>query len=122
MTDDKRQFIRLKTRLMTFYKVLETGKVWRALTQNIGGGGVCFIAEQLLKPGEALELEIKLPDRQQPITFSAEVVWSQPVQGESSTFRMQEAETGVRFVAIHPKDRALIMQYAAMNALPPSSS
>ena len=125
MKPERRQFIRVRSHLMTFVKVLSTGKVQRALTKDIGGGGVCALTEVQFDPGTEVELEITLPDRSAPITGRASVVWSRSLaappaldSGESSV--KSSMETGLRFLAIDPKEQALLTQYARLNAVPES--
>ncbi len=120
MSEEHRHFIRLDIRALTFYKVLKTGIVRRTLTKDVSGGGLCFKTDAALEMGTALEVEVKLPDREQPIQFAAEVVWSRPVERTSSSSLNTAAETGVRIVRIDPKEQALLMQYASLNA-PPAS-
>ncbi len=119
MQPERRHLIRLRTKLTTVFKIVKTGKVRRGLTKNFSGVGICFVSEELLAPGEALEIELKLPDRNTPITFSAEVVWSYPVGEPPKSYEAPTIETGVKFVAVDSKDVAILRQYAALNALPP---
>ena len=119
MQQERRQFIRIRSRLTTLIKHLDTGKVRRALTKDISAGGVCLVTEELLKPGTTLGLQMKLPDRETPIMFTAEVVWSLPVGEPGKSYENPTAETGLQFVSIDPKDQALLKQYAATNAPPP---
>ena len=121
MDEEQRRYIRAWTRLVTFVKFVDTGKVLRALTRDISGAGVCFVMEKLLDPGTQLELEIKLPDREAPIAFTAEVVWSKAIAEPRKSYEGPTSETGVRFVTIDPKDHALILQFAALNAMPPEA-
>jgi hypothetical protein len=121
MEQEQRQVIRLGVRLLTWVKFLSTGKVHRALTRDIGSGGLCLVMEGVIEPGTKLELEIKLPDREAPITATAEVVWSRSIGEPAKSYQGQTAEIGVKFVNIDSKDRSLIMQYARLNALPPGS-
>ena len=118
MGKELRRFIRLPSRLTAIFKVVKTGKVRRALTKDISAGGVCFVTEEVLEPGMALEVDLKLPDRAAPITFLGEVAWSRPIGSQRKSYENPTAETGVKFVSIDPKDQALIMQYAKLNAPP----
>lgn len=111
--------IRLRTKLTTVFKIVKTGKVRRGLTKNISGVGICFVADEPIEPGEPLDVELQLPDRAAPITFSAAVVWSRPTGGPRKSYETPTIEIGVRFVTIDSKDVALLGQYAALNALPP---
>ena len=119
MDQEKRKYARVRQRLTTLVKFLDTGKVRRALTRDIGAGGVCVVMEGVLEPGTMLEVELRLPDRQQPITFTASVIWNRPLETLTKSYEIPTTETGVTFVNIDPKERAFLMQYAAMNPLPP---
>ena len=121
MGEEQRRFIRVTNRLPSMFKIITTGKVRRALTKDISAGGVCFITEELLEPGTALEVELKLPDREAPIIFLGEVTWSRPIGPPPKSYQNPNSEAGIKFVSIDPKDRALIMQYAKLNA-PPSTT
>ena len=116
MQPNRRQFVRLRTRLTTVFKIVKTGKVRRGLTRDVSGGGLCFVSEELLAPGTSLGIELKLPDRNTPITFSAEVVWSRPVGEPPKSYEAPTIETGVKFVAVDSKNVAILRQYATLNA------
>ena len=118
MGEEQRRFIRIHSRLMTFIKFPDTGKVRRALTRDVSAGGICLVTEELLKPGTPLEVELKLPDRDSPIRFTAEVMWSKPVGEPHKSYENPTAETGVRFVTIDPNDQKQLMLYAKVNAPP----
>jgi len=116
MQKERRQSPRVRLRLTTTFKLLRTGKVLRALTKNVGAGGLCLITDELLEPGSPLELEVHLPDRPAPVRCVGEVVWSRPIESTARSYE-QPAETGVKFTSIDPADRSSIMQFAAMNAM-----
>ena len=67
----------------------------------------------------AVEVEMKLPDREGPIMFTADVVWSRLIEGATGPLQDTTAETGVRIVTIDPKDQKFLLQYAVVNAPPP---
>ena len=67
-----------------------------------------------------MEIEVKLPDGQQPIKFLAEVAWSWPLTTAAGGVSKRSFVTGLKFVSIEPKDRDVIMQYARLNELPPT--
>ena len=121
MTEERRRAVRTPIRLVTFVKMLSTGKVRRVLTNNVSVVGLCFLDEALLEPGVQLEIEVKLPDREAPIPCTAEVVWSRSVGGPRKSYEALAVETGVKVVEIQPKDQRLLQAYIAMNTLLPSS-
>ena len=116
MGEERRHFLRVAGRLTTILTLPKTGKVQRALTKNISAGGLALITEAVLPPGTPLELEIRLPDRATPLTLTAEVVWSRSTGVATKRYEPPPAETGVRFVHIHPQDQTLLIQYARLNA------
>ena len=132
MQPERRQFVRLRTRLTTVFKIVKTGKVRRGLTKNISGVGICFVTNEMVEPGERLneiiepgeflDVELQLPDCAAPITFSAAVVWLRPLGGLRKSYEIPTVEVGVKFVTIDSKDVSLLGQYAALNALPPEDS
>ena len=115
---ERRKFIRVNTRLTAIFKNLKTGKVRRALTKDVSGLGLCLVTEEILEPGTLLGVEIKLPDREAPITFTAEVVWSRPIMLSRKSYENPTGETGIRFLGIDPKDQKLLRAYATINAPP----
>ena len=120
MGEERRRFIRVGARLLTFVRTQDTGKTVRVLTKDIGGGGISFVSEEPLEKDMLVTVEVKLPDREQPIAFLAAVAWSLPVKEATKSYGRSAWEVGVKFVSIDPKEQALMVQYAALNALPPA--
>lgn len=120
MRTDRRRILRVDTRLTTFLTDPTSGKVRRALTRNIGAGGLCVVTEEAMELGTAVRVEVKLPDREQPVACEAVVIWSQSV-ADSSGGRQVEVESGLQFVSINPKDRTMLQYYAKLNPPPPAS-
>ena len=121
MDQERRRFIRVAARLLTFVRTRDTGKTVRVLTKDIGGGGICFVSEERFDTDEIVEVEMTLPDRGQPIAFLAAVAWRRPVAEAGKSPRRTSWEIGVKFLSIGPKEQALMVQYAALNAGPPES-
>ena len=120
MGEERRDFVRLATRLTAFIKYADTGKVVRVLVRDLGGGGACLITEGVLEQGSTFELELKLPDVAQPVTCQAEVQWSRVVEPPRvKWYGSPIANTGVRFTAVDAKTRSMIVFYTKMNAPPP---
>lgn len=120
--EERRRFVRNRVRLNTIVTILRTGETRRALTKDIGGGGICVVTEEELEAGEVLGVEIKLPDFDRPVTFKAGVVWitmAAPISRSAVTGRY---EVGLKFSDIDPKSRSLMLQYAALNAPPPGAT
>ena len=112
---ERRQFVRLDTRLDASYTVLATGVASRTQTKNVGGGGICLITDEVFAPGTRLQFVLKLPDVEQSVRFVGEVVWSEPYEIIGKTERRRAVEAGVRFVEISPADREAVMRHVILN-------
>ena len=119
--EERRRFVRLDTRLEVTYTVLPTTKTQQAVTKGIGGGGICFFADSELKPGERLQVAMKLPGREQPVNGTAEVVWCEPYEVIGKAGRQRSIEIGVRFLEIAPQDQDAVMQHVILSLKPRST-
>ena len=118
MAHERRQSIRLHTRLVTtFVTVGGASKRQQASTRDVGGAGLCFVTEEELKPGTLLNIQLTLPYRDQPVPFVAEVVWNRPSYEGRKSEQVPQMEVGVRFVKINPEDRSQIVHFAQMSSL-----
>ena len=118
---ERRQFVRLDTRLDTTYTVSTTGTTSRTAIKNISGGGICLIMDEVLAPGTRLQMVVKLPDTEQSTQFLGEVVWSEPYEIIGKTERRRAVEAGIRFVEISPADHAVVMRYVILSLQPRQS-
>ena len=58
---------------------------------------------------------MKLPNREQPVNCTVEVVWSEVYEMIGKTERRRTAETGVRFIEVSPNDRDAIMEHVILS-------
>ena len=116
--EERRRFVRLDTRLDVTYTVLPATRAQQAVTKDIGGGGICIFSEQVLKPGDQLQVSMKLPNHDKAVNFTAEVAWSEPYEVIGKGGRQRSVEVGVRFVEIAPQDQDAIMQYVILSLQP----
>lgn len=92
-----------------------------SLSKDTSGGGVCFFTPTLLAPGTVVKLQVRFPDRKEPVTCTGQVAWSGPLLRERTAGKDDPAfEAGIRFVDIAPADQKFILQYSTINA-PPST-
>lgn len=115
--EERRKFVRLDTRLEISYTAtaLPADQAKQAVTKDIGGGGICLFAERLLPPGTQLQVAMRLPGREQPVNFTAEVVWCEQYEVIGREERQRAVELGVRFLEIAPQDRDAILQHVILN-------
>ena len=118
--DERRQFVRLGSYLDVTYTVQPSTDAQFTVTKDVSAGGVCFLGEDVFDPGTRLNVTMKLPDRPQPVQFTAEVVWSEPYEVVGKTGRRRSVETGARFVDISGQDREAIQQHVIVHLQPPT--
>jgi len=116
--EERRQFVRLDTRLDVTYTRLSPTETRKTVTKNISGGGICLFASERLQPGERLQVTMKLPDRAEPIRFTAETIWSEEYEVIGKTERQRSVEVGVRFLEIAPADQQAIMRHVILSVQP----
>lgn len=118
MMQERREFVRLDTRLEATYTVLPSGTAQKLVSKNISGGGICFFADRTMPPGLRLQVAMPLPGRNKPVNFTAEVVWSEAYEMIGRTQRQRSIEVGVRIVEIAPDDQQAIMQHVILSMKP----
>jgi c-di-GMP-binding flagellar brake protein YcgR len=111
--DDRRQFIRLSSRLKASCNVLGDNESLGTLTRNVSGGGMSLFTKVRVPTGTVVGIEVFFPGRVAPVRFTAEVVWSGALIQSGEGGEQRAFETGVRFLDIAPEDRAFILQYAS---------
>ena len=119
--EERRQFVRLDTRLPITYRVVTSAPPVQAITKGIGGGGICVFLSEPVRPGTRLHVTVKLPDQERPLTFTGEVVWCEQYEVIGKTQRNRSVEAGLKFVQIEPPDQQRIMQYVILSLQPHSS-
>jgi c-di-GMP-binding flagellar brake protein YcgR len=115
---ERREFVRLDTRLEATYTALPSGTPQPLVSKNVSGGGICFVADQQLPPGLRLQISLPLPGRALPVNFLAEVVWCEAYEMIGRTQRRRSIEVGVCIVEIAPQDREAILQHVILTMQP----
>ena len=109
MSQERRRSTRINAQVPATVKRPDDSSTQRVVIMDISGDGMRLATEAALEPGTPLVVEVKLPNLRAPVAARVRVVWSRP------------AEAGVTFMQLDPKDRALLMLYARLKALPPRS-
>ena len=121
--EERRQFSRIHSQFIVNYRVTgERGEGTSSVTRNISRGGICFLTESWIAPETVLQIEIRIPQRQPSIRFTAEVVWSGALLLERPEQSPQRFQTGVRFVDITADDQQLLLQYPGIPTAPAAPS
>ncbi len=107
--EDRRKFGRLDATLPLRYGLLPSGEALQGTSKELGGGGLRLVTQQHVQPESRIWIELQLPGRPMPVTFIAEVVWSEQFDLKA----LRPVELGVRFVDISPADRDAIMQHVS---------
>lgn len=104
---------------MTF-KDLSSGTDYTALTRDISEYGICLVLKEMLSPGTPVEVTLRLPDRDKPVKFLGDVVWSAYKYDHERNTKELPVEMGIQYVSIDTKDRSLLLQFVKLNPLPPN--
>ena len=126
---ERREFVRLDTRIDVAIVSGESSDSKKAKSSNsqqtkikdIGGGGLCFFADESIQPGTRLELAAKLPDHEEPLRFKVEVIWSDTYEVHGKGSHHQATEVGAKFIEITPQDQEKIMQFVILSKKPQST-
>ena len=110
---ERRQFVRLTTRVPVDCTVLPSGTAQRIVSKDLSAGGARLGTEHRLPSGTSLQLTMYLPGREQPVYVTAEVMWSEESQVTSRRDRQRRVETGARCVEIAPDDHATLTQFVS---------
>jgi hypothetical protein len=103
MSAERRQFDRVGEAFeVKFRKRSQLGEVWKPATVlNLSAGGMRIQSPELLKTGQALELQLALPTLRGPLTLYAAVAWSQLLAAGVT-------EYGVAFAELSPDQQVAI--------------
>jgi hypothetical protein len=71
---------------------------------DISLGGVRIFSDEPMRVGELLKMEFFLPDVA-PVTYTAEVVWIEELQGAPARF-----DVGLKFIQLEPDALRLLLQ------------
>ena len=116
---ERRRFVRVDSHVSVSYQVIDAAKATSSTTQNISGSGLRFLAQHVLAVGTPLDITLHLPEHPQPIHFTGEVVWSQPLPQETHPSAAgYQADVSVRVVTMEPRDRVLILQHLLSSSPP----
>ena len=119
--EERRQFVRLDTRLPTEYRILPSSEAQHSVIKEISGGGVCVFVSAPLRLGTQLQVTIALPDSTREVTFTGEVVWCESSEIIGKAQQHRSVLAGVKFVSIAPEDQREIMRYVILSLQPHTS-
>ena len=108
---ERRRFVRFTTWLDLTYAVVGAVEAMPAMTRNVSAGGIGFFTKSRLTPGTILNLELKFPNKPQPVKFTGEVAWSGPLLLFGQDDAPRAFETGVRILKIAPDDQQFLSQF-----------
>lgn len=101
---EKRKFLRINAGVVIVYRILKKGEFEKSLTKNIGGGGILFVADELIAIGTMLDLTIQIPDVPHTINAVGKVVRVEAIPDK-------KFEIGLFFSKINQADQSIIMTY-----------
>ncbi|MBI3317710.1 MAG: PilZ domain-containing protein [Candidatus Omnitrophica bacterium] len=112
---DQRRFPRARCQcVVNLRQPVKGAGAFRAVTENIGLGGICVLLEQGLEIFSPVELELTLEDGKPPIKAQGTIVW---VVRRREVKKGPSFDTGVEFAGLLPEDKARLE--ALMDKLSP---
>ena len=107
-----RSEVRVKKTLSLTYK--DNMAFVRAYLGNISSGGLFVKTEKPLPQGEQFLLRLHLPDLQEPLRISCEVVWA---RSSAEATRKEPAGMGVKFIEMSKKESEALKQYLGLSGI-----
>ena len=101
-----RRFLRVDVKLPVTYRSPSSTEAKPSITRDVGGAGVCLLANEEFPKGTRLDVELGMPSVEEPIRFVGEVVWCGPNPKRPRSFFV-----GLSFVTIKPEDHQAVMRY-----------
>jgi PilZ domain-containing protein len=116
---EKRKYARLNLGSKINFSLVEISeseipsKRFRAIGKNIGVEGILFTADQELKTGTILNLEIFLPERDDPVYIEGEVRWcrkTREAKDDKDSF-----DIGIKFLTVDKEHVISLIKYVCGN-------
>jgi len=109
---EQREFLRIDDLVpVTYSKIIPPppGKTKEGKRENIGGGGIKLISEEVFPLETVLKLQIDLPDTLEPTSVSClgKVVWTNPIIEEGNS----KYALGIAYLDISEGERKKIINY-----------
>ena len=101
-----RRFVRVDVKLPVTYRSPSSTEAKPSITRDVGGAGICLLANEEFPKGTRLDVEFRLPSVEDSIRFIGEVVWCGPNPKRPRSFFV-----GLSFVTIKPEDHQAVMRY-----------
>ena len=111
-TIENRMFPRVK--IKWFVEVRTAQSSMEGVTQNVSPSGVFVRCKNPPRPNEVLDMSIRIPDAERPLTAEAEVVWSNMYGPDDE---ITPRGMGVRFLNIENEDQQCIAKAIANRSL-----
>lgn len=107
---EKRKYARIPDGARVVYKVMGVKGEHLTPALDIGSGGLRLPLLEKIKPGTLLELNILLPDNQEPFFGLVKAVWQSPKAAQGKNGETYY-ETGIEFIKVGLKNRRRIVKY-----------
>jgi len=102
--DNKRREKRCPVSLKVKYNTAKEFKI--DYTKNVSQGGMLITTESPIETGTKLQLELFIPDLNEPILLTVEVM-----HNHKHAFDEKHAGVGVRFIDIDPLSKSILKNY-----------
>lgn len=107
---EKRKYARIPDGAKVVYKVMGVKGEHLTPALDMGSGGLRLPLQEKVKPGTLLELNILLPDNQEPFFGLVKAVWQSPAATQGKNGETYY-ETGIEFIKVGLENRRRIVKY-----------
>ena len=106
---DQRKAGRLALHLKVHYTLLLPGRLLRgeSVTTNLSGTGVQFLIPRIVSPQTVCQINLSLPDREEPLAFLGRVAWCAQASGK----RRDRYDVGIALSAFDSYHEGAFAQY-----------
>jgi len=106
--EEKRRYLRLSVPIEFEYNFLDSDKIYIAVTNDLSATGLRFVSDNaLLKEKLMLELKLKLPNVQNPVHASGQVVWL----NKNNPGVDPAVDVGIEIVSIEEDNKNTFLKY-----------
>lgn len=105
--EEKRRFIRLEVPVELKYIIKGDPRRKEVMTKDVSCEGLRFICNDEIREGTALELNINIPNANNPVHINGKAVWVKKLSIEDGS----PFEVGVEFMEIEEDNKNTFLKY-----------
>jgi len=105
--EERRKFIRLEIPIELKYLIEGSPVRKEVVTKDLSCDGLRFVSEERIEEGASLELNLAIPNANNPVHINGNVVWVKRVSTEDGS----PFEVGIEFIKIEEDNKNTFLRY-----------